>query len=60
MIGTAITSQPERTGPDWFGKVATRALSPLEPRLRIGRRRDGRPLPDLTLRPRAGALTGPG
>jgi len=29
MIGTAITSQPERTGPDRFGKVATRALSPL-------------------------------
>jgi hypothetical protein len=31
MIGTAVTSQPERTGPDWFGKVATRALSPLKP-----------------------------
>jgi hypothetical protein len=27
----AITSQPERTGPGWFGKVATRALSPLKP-----------------------------
>ncbi len=25
MIGTAITSPPERSGPDWFGKVATRA-----------------------------------
>jgi hypothetical protein len=31
MIGTAITAQPERTGPDWFGKVATRALNPLKP-----------------------------
>jgi hypothetical protein len=25
MISTAITSQPEPTGPDWFGKVATGA-----------------------------------
>jgi hypothetical protein len=25
MISTAITSQPEPTGRDWFGKVATRA-----------------------------------
>jgi hypothetical protein len=29
MIGTAVTSPPERTGSDWFGKVATRALCPL-------------------------------
>ena len=30
MIGT-VTSQPERTGPDRFGKVAIRASSPLKP-----------------------------
>jgi hypothetical protein len=40
MIGT-VTSQPERTGPDWISKVATRVLNPLKPA--TGRRRDGRP-----------------
>jgi hypothetical protein len=28
-IGTTITPRPERTCPDWIGKVATRALRPL-------------------------------
>jgi len=44
MIGTAITSPPERTGRNWFGKVATRvALNLLKPGCAIGCRRDGRP-----------------
>ena len=53
MIATAITWQPERTGPAWFGKVATRALRPLKP---ANRRRDGPSV--LTLRPRAGVIAG--
>jgi len=56
MIGTAITSQPERTGPDWFGKVATRPSTRRSPAThRPSARRPSRPY-----QPRAGALVGAG